>query len=107
MNINEKKTVYCCGICNKEFDSVQERNVHEQKCLAEKASQEAEQKKKALEAEREHRKMEIEAKEKELIELQRKFMEDYGYYPSSPRTPGMNREIFYDPLAKALEGLWF
>lgn len=74
--INNK--LYTCGICGKTFSTIEERNVHEAKCIADCKKAEAALAKKRLEEEKNVRKTEIEKKYKELGELMKKYCKDYG-----------------------------
>ena len=73
------KQAYKCGICNKEYHSVQERMNCEMKCV----KKQEEEKKKAAEAkknaEKPARKKEVEDAIDNAHKLLKKYINDYGY----------------------------
>ena len=73
-----KNKLYKCGICGKAFETIEERNVHETKCIAERKKAEAALAKKKLEDEKAARKEEIDKKYKELNVLIDNYIKDYG-----------------------------
>ena len=80
--MGEKKffqNTYTCGICGKEFSSVQERMNCEMTCIKKQQDEE----KKAVEAkkkeEQSKRKKEVEDSIHYAIELIKKYINDYGY----------------------------
>lgn len=95
--------IYTCGVCNKSFETIEERNVHEAKCLADRKKTQAALEKKKLEEKKSTRKTEIEKKYKELAVLVNDYCKDYG----SLRL-GESRyfEDDYPTLSKLL-GWWF
>ena len=74
--INNK--LYTCGICGKTFATIEERNVHEAQCIADRKKAEAALAKKKLEDEKAARKAEIDKKYKELNVLIDNYIKDYG-----------------------------
>ena len=75
-NINTRK--YSCAVCGKEYDSIEERNKCEAKCIADRKKAEAALAKKKLEDEKAARKAEIDKKYKELNVLIDNYIKDYG-----------------------------
>ena len=73
------EAIYVCGICGKPYSTIEERMACEKKCYDERKAAIEALKKQRLEEEREARKAEIDVKAKELEELVRKFIKDYGY----------------------------
>lgn len=73
-----KNKLYKCGICGKAFETIEERNVHETKCIAERKKAEAALAKKKLEDEKNTRKEEIDKKYNELRKLVNGYCKDYG-----------------------------
>lgn len=74
------KPMYKCGICNKAYNSIEERTKCEQTCLkkqAEEAAKAAELKK---QKEKEGRKAELDAELKYAAELLSNYIKDYGSY---------------------------
>ena len=77
-NTKFNNNVYTCGVCGKTYETLEERNKCEAKCLADRKKAEAALAKKKLEDEKTARKTEIEKKYKELGELMKKYCKDYG-----------------------------
>lgn len=77
-NTKFNNNVYTCGVCGKTFEKIEDRNIHEAKCLAYRKKAEEACAKKKLEEEKNARKTEIEKKYKELGELMKKYCKDYG-----------------------------
>lgn len=74
------KRVYKCGICDTEYQSVQERMSCEMKCI--KIQQEEEKKKAEAKklAEQKLRKEAVDEAIKRAAKLQRDYVNDYGHY---------------------------
>lgn len=72
--------MYNCGICDKEFETITERNRCEAACIrrVEEEAKKAEEAKK--QAEKEERKAEVTAAIKYANELLGEFVKDYGSY---------------------------
>lgn len=77
-NTKFNNNVYTCGVCGQTFEKIEDRNIHEAKCLADRKKAEEAFAKKKLEDEKTARKTEIEKKYKELEGLVRKYCKDYG-----------------------------
>ena len=74
------KRAYKCGICDTEYETVQERMHCEKKCIkkAEEIARKAEEKKKA--EEQKLRKEAVDEAIKRAAKLQRDYVKDYGHY---------------------------
>lgn len=94
---------YTCGVCNKSFETIEERNTHEAKCLTDRKKAQVALEKKKLEEKKSTRKAEIEKKYKELATLVNDYCKDYGSLQI-----GESRyfEDDYPTLSKLL-GWWF
>ena len=69
---------YTCDVCGKTYETVEERNACETKCLTERAKAEEALKKQKLEEEKNARYNEVETKWKELNKLTSEYIKDYG-----------------------------
>ena len=97
------ETIYVCGICGKPYSNIKERMECESKCYEERKKAEEALKKQKLAKERDARKAEIEEKSKELSELIRDFIKDYGYLQLHSNV-GLDKSIFdFDKMF----GEWF
>lgn len=94
--------LYTCGICGKTFATIEERNVHEAKCIADRKKAEAALAKKKLEDEKAARKEEIDKKYKELNVLIDNYIKDYGSIQI-----GETRYFDDFPVLSKLLGGWF
>ena len=97
-----KNKLYKCSICGKAFETIEERNVHETKCIAERKKAEAALAKKKLEDEKNTRKEEIDKKYKELNVLIDNYIKDYGSIQ-------IGEARYFDdfPVLSKLLGGWF
>ena len=98
--VNNK--LYTCGICGKTFATIEERNVHEAQCIADRKKAAAALAKKKLEDEKAARKAEIDKKYKELNVLIDNYIKDYGSIQ-------IGKARYFDdfPALSKLLGGWF
>lgn len=75
---NLNNNLYVCGVCGKAFETLEERNKCEAKCLTERKKAEEALAKKKLEDEKNTRKEEIDTKYNELRKLINRYCKDYG-----------------------------
>lgn len=96
--------IYTCGVCNKSFETIEGRNAHEAKCLADRKKTQAALEKKKLEEKKSTRKAEIEKKYKELATLVNDYCKDYGSLQ-------LGESRYFDdnnfPALSKLLGWWF
>lgn len=78
MDNKNTNNIYTCGVCGKTFETIEERNTHEAKCIADRKKAEAALAKKKLDDEKDARKAEIEKKYNELRTLMKQYCKDYG-----------------------------
>lgn len=78
MDNKNTNNIYACGVCGKTFETIEERNTHEAKCIADRKKAEVALAKKKLEDEKDARKAEIDKKYKELGTLMKQYCKDYG-----------------------------
>ena len=87
---DSNKTTYRCAICDKAYDTIDERVSCETKCLAARKKAQAELEKKRLEEKKTTRKAEIEKKYKELSALVKDYCKELGesrYFEDDIPTP--------------------
>lgn len=82
----ENKT-YKCALCGKEYQTIQERNTCETKCLVWDKEQERKAAEAKRKAEQDKREKEITMAVENAIELVQAFVKDYGHYPFYNTTP--------------------
>lgn len=80
MNDKIKMKTYTCDVCGKTYDTVEERNACETKCLADRKKAEAKRKEEELRKVKETRKKEIEMAYDHYNELLKAYIKDYGSY---------------------------
>lgn len=80
MNDKINMKTYTCDICGKIYDTVEERNACETKCLADRKKAEAKRKEEELRKIKETRKKEIEMAYDHYNELLKTYIKDYGFY---------------------------
>ena len=83
MNDKIKMKTYMCDVCGKTYETVEERNACETKCLAERAKAEAKRKEEELRKEKETRKKEIEDALDHYNALLKAYIKDYGSYSAT------------------------
>ena len=74
------KSVYRCAICGKSYDTIEERNKCEAKCLADRAAAERKRKEEELRKTKETRKKEVDMAWDHYNELRNEYLKDYGSY---------------------------
>lgn len=94
--------MYTCGVCGKAFETIEERNKCEAKCIDDRKKAEAALAKKKLEDEKSARKEEIDKKYKELNTLINNYIKDYGSLQ-------LGEARYFDdfPTLSKLLGGWF
>lgn len=100
---NCDKGMYCCAICGKGYETIEERAACETKCIADRKKAEEALKKQKLEEEKNERKKEIEVKWKELNELTSEYIKDYGSIQLGERR--LFDDDFFPSINKVL-GWW-
>lgn len=80
MNDKINMKTYTCDVCGKIYDTVEERNACETKCLADRKKAEAKRKEEELRKIKETRKKEIEMAYDHYNELLKTYIKDYGSY---------------------------
>ena len=83
--------MYKCALCGKEYQTIQQRNTCETKCLVYHAEQERKAAEAKRRAEQDKREKEITIAVENVIDLIQTFVKDYGHYP------------FYNTMPKNLE----
>lgn len=95
---------YCCGVCNKFYDTLEERAKCESKCLKERAKAEEALKRQKLEEAKNARYKHIEMTWKELNQLISEYIKDYGSIQLG------EKRLFDDNCSTSLNkllGWWF
>ena len=101
------KNVYKCGICNKEYENIQDRANCEIKCIKLKQEKEKAEAKAKKEAEKESRFAEASAALDNAITLVNKCVEDYGtfkYNGKINKLDALNLDFF---PSKLWHHFWF
>ena len=101
---DSNKGMYCCAICGKGYETIEERSNCETKCLVDRKKAEEALKKQKLEEEKNTRYKEIETKWNELNKLTSEYIKDYGSIQLGERS------LFEDslfPSVNKLSGWWF
>ena len=75
----DKKT-YTCGVCGKEYNTLEERNKCEAKCLHDRYEAEKKFKEEKLRKEQENRKHEVDMAFENYLNLRSEYVKDYGKY---------------------------
>ena len=78
-NCNEKAT-YVCGVCGKGYNTIEERNKCEAKCLHDRYEAEKKFKEEKLRKEQEIRKKEVDMALDNYLNLRKEYVKDYGKY---------------------------
>lgn len=77
------KRAYECGICNKLYNTIEERMACESKCVAERKAAEEEKRKAELAEMQKARKEEVDLAYRDYLELRSAYLKDYGHYTYS------------------------
>lgn len=81
--MNNTETIYTCAYCGGAYETPEEAAKCILKCSDKKRAEEKKQKEKELAEQRETRRKLIAEKEKELEQIKRDYLRDYGVYYSS------------------------
>lgn len=101
------KPAYKCGICGKEFSSVQERMNCEMTCIAKQKEEEKKAAEAKKRAEKDARQHEIDAALDNAFALINKYIEDYGSFTYNGNYKGLdllNMDLF---PTKLFHHFWF
>lgn len=71
---------YTCGVCGQQYDTIEERNKCEAKCLHDKYEAEKKFKEEKLRQEKETRKKEVDMAFENYLNLRKEYVNDYGSY---------------------------
>ena len=75
--VNEK-TTYNCGVCGKEYNTIEERNKCEAQCLHDRYEAEKKYKEEKLRKEQENRKHEVDMAFENYLNLRSEYVKRYG-----------------------------
>lgn len=85
--------IYKCALCGKEYQTIQERNACETKCLAWQKEEEKKAAEAKRKAERDKDEKEITMAYENVVDLVQAFVKKYGHYP------------FYNTVPKNLDAI--